>query len=154
MAICGENAKVASVIINYDVHTEKGVEEAMSHLKSFDLPLKRAFGFMYAGIGRGIHVYDRENVESEVFRRTFPNIPLFGFFGYGQIGCEYPTRDMCCQTSSGTSTNRSHGNEDFDTGEERMTRSQKRRRMMEAKTSRLPQMHHSRTSVICLVSLP
>lgn len=28
------------------------------------------------------------NVEADAFRMFFPNVPLFGFFGNGEIGCD------------------------------------------------------------------
>ena len=45
---------------------------------------------MFACVGRGYHHYKRQsNVESQCFRKLFPNTPLFGFFGNGEIGYDF-----------------------------------------------------------------
>lgn len=45
---------------------------------------------MFACVGRGKYFHEGvENVESKLFRKVFPNTPLFGFFGNGEIGYDY-----------------------------------------------------------------
>ncbi len=44
---------------------------------------------MFACIGRGHHLHEKYNVESNLFNRHFPSVPLFGFFGNGEIGYDY-----------------------------------------------------------------
>lgn len=44
---------------------------------------------MFACAGRGKHWFGKRNVESESFRRHFPNTPLLGAFGNGEIGYKY-----------------------------------------------------------------
>ncbi|XP_006767265.1 PREDICTED: F-box only protein 22 [Myotis davidii] len=46
-------------------------------------------GFMFACVGRGAQFYRAQgNVEADAFRKAFPGVPLFGFFGNGEIGCD------------------------------------------------------------------
>ena len=45
---------------------------------------------MFACCGRGEKFYKgKRNLESEVFRKLYPNTPLLGIFGFGEIGLTY-----------------------------------------------------------------
>ncbi|XP_794413.2 F-box only protein 22 [Strongylocentrotus purpuratus] len=85
----GPNVKAISVILNEQVRTRSEAKTAIARLKEANLPVRPKFslGFMFACAGRGQHFYEEDNVESEEFHKLFPDTPLFGFFGGGEIGC-------------------------------------------------------------------
>ncbi|MGH0146279.1 UNVERIFIED_CONTAM: hypothetical protein FKN15_044219 [Acipenser sinensis] len=89
LALSGSKIQGASVLLEQDVNSEKTAEAAVQRLKSANIPQHNTLGFMFACVGRGRHHYNsKNNVEADTFRKIFPNIPLFGFFGNGEIGCD------------------------------------------------------------------
>ncbi|KAK6475124.1 F-box only protein 22-like [Huso huso] len=89
LALSGSKIQGASVLLEQDVNSEKTAEAAVQRLKSANIPQHNTLGFMFACVGRGRHHYNsKNNVEADAFRKIFPNIPLFGFFGNGEIGCD------------------------------------------------------------------
>ncbi|XP_051898522.1 F-box only protein 22 [Pristis pectinata] len=89
LSFSGRPIQAASVLLDEDVDTPKSVEAAMQRLKAANIPEHNTVGFMFACIGRGRNYYSKmENVEADAFRKQFPSIPLFGFFGNGEIGCD------------------------------------------------------------------
>ena len=73
-------------------------------MKQCKLPEHQSFAFMFACCGRGFNWYRHNqhkdtdankeennffNVESGMFRKYFPNTPIFGFFGGGEYGYDY-----------------------------------------------------------------
>ncbi|XP_043838754.1 F-box only protein 22 [Dromiciops gliroides] len=89
LSFSGPQIQSASVLLNQDVNDEKTAEAAMQRLKAANIPEYNTFGFMFACVGRGFQYYrTRRNVEADAFRKFFPNVPLFGFFGNGEIGCD------------------------------------------------------------------
>lgn len=90
IALCGPNVHVASVVIKDDVSDQKQIEKELFKLKDCNLPMDTTFAFMFACLGRGKSFHrNQENVESSIFRKVFPQTPLFGFFGNGEIGMNY-----------------------------------------------------------------
>ncbi|ROT79123.1 uncharacterized protein [Penaeus vannamei] len=99
VAISGPNVMAASVVISKYVSSPKGLESYMKQLKSCGLPEDQSLAFMFTCCGRGYSWYrrrgnpwfDYHNVETKAFRQAFPNTPIFGFFGGGEIGlCHFP----------------------------------------------------------------
>ncbi|XP_078006892.1 F-box only protein 22 isoform X2 [Phascolarctos cinereus] len=89
LSFSGPQIQSASVLLNQDVNDEKTAEAAMQRLKAANIPEYNTFGFMFACVGRGFQYYrTRRNVEADAFRKFFPTVPLFGFFGNGEIGCD------------------------------------------------------------------
>ncbi|XP_058851280.1 F-box only protein 22-like [Acipenser ruthenus] len=89
LALSGSKIQGASVLLEQDVNSEKTAEAAVQRLISANIPQHNTLGFMFACVGRGRHHYNsKNNVEADAFRKIFPNIPLFGFFGNGEIGCD------------------------------------------------------------------
>lgn len=41
---------------------------------------------MFACKARGTEMHEEANVESTIFKRLFPKVPLAGCFGYGEFG--------------------------------------------------------------------
>lgn len=103
IAVTGPNIMAASVVIPASVENPKHLGRYMMKLKSCGLPEKQSVAFMFTCCGRGygswmpIPKFSYENVESKAFRRTFPNTPIFGFFGRGEIGIthlpKFPSAD-------------------------------------------------------------
>ncbi|KAG7473408.1 hypothetical protein MATL_G00095540 [Megalops atlanticus] len=89
LALSGSRIQGASVLLDQDVSSEKSAEAAIQRLKSANIPERNTLGFMFACVGRGHNYYSgKRNVEADTFRKVFPNTPLFGFFGNGEIGCD------------------------------------------------------------------
>ncbi|XP_072409062.1 F-box only protein 22 [Chiloscyllium punctatum] len=89
LSLSGRSIQAASILLDEDVETPKSAEAAMQRLKAANIPEVNTVGFMFACIGRGQNYYsNKENVEADAFRKQFPGIPLFGFFGNGEIGCD------------------------------------------------------------------
>ena len=92
VVFCGseDNVKVASVLIEPWFDTKEAIESKLKKLKATHIPEKNSIGFMFACIGRGQHFHEGvANLESGIFQKVFPNTPLFGFFGNGEIGYDY-----------------------------------------------------------------
>ncbi|KAJ8252499.1 hypothetical protein COCON_G00218110 [Conger conger] len=88
LALSGSRVQGASVLLDQDVATEKDAEAVLRRLKAANFPERNTLGFMFACLGRGHNHYGKRNVEADTFRKVFPNTPLFGFFGNGEIGCD------------------------------------------------------------------
>uniref|UniRef100_A0A1D5QBN7 Ubiquitin-conjugating enzyme E2 Q2 n=6 Tax=Catarrhini TaxID=9526 RepID=A0A1D5QBN7_MACMU len=89
LSFSGHRIQSATVLLNEDVSDEKTAEAAMQRLKAANIPEQNTIGFMFACVGRGFQYYRAKgNVEADAFRKFFPSVPLFGFFGNGEIGCD------------------------------------------------------------------
>ncbi|XP_057579486.1 F-box only protein 22 [Hippopotamus amphibius kiboko] len=89
LSFSGRRIQSATVLLNEDVSDEKTAEAAMQRLKAASIPEQNTIGFMFACVGRGFQYYRAKgNVEADAFRKFFPSVPLFGFFGNGEIGCD------------------------------------------------------------------
>ncbi|XP_020764348.1 F-box only protein 22 [Odocoileus virginianus] len=89
LSFSGHQVQGATVLLNEDVNDEKTVDAAMQRLKAANIPERNTIGFMFACVGRGSQYYRaKKNVEADAFRKFFPSVPLFGFFGNGEIGCD------------------------------------------------------------------
>lgn len=97
IAVSGPNVMAASVVIPKYVGNPKSLDDYMKQLKMCGLPEDQSLAFMFTCCGRGYMWYrrrgnpwfDYNNVETKAFRKMFPNTPVFGFFGGGEIGCAY-----------------------------------------------------------------
>ncbi|XP_004687649.1 PREDICTED: F-box only protein 22 [Condylura cristata] len=89
LSFSGHRIQSATVLLNEDVNDEKTAEAAIQRLKSANIPEQNTIGFMFACVGRGFQYFRaKRNVEADAFRKFFPSVPLFGFFGNGEIGCD------------------------------------------------------------------
>ncbi|XP_025025032.1 F-box only protein 22 [Python bivittatus] len=89
LAFSGPQIQCASVLLDQDVTDDRTAEAAMQRLKAANIPEHNSLGFMFACVGRGYQYYQtKPNLEADAFRKFFPNVPLFGFFGHGEIGCD------------------------------------------------------------------
>ncbi|KAM4675503.1 F-box only protein 22 [Discoglossus pictus] len=88
LALSGSQIQGATVLLEQDVYDEKTVDSVMQRLKAANIPEHNSIGLMFSCIGRGEQHYKKSNVEADSFRKHFPNVPLLGFFGNGEIGCD------------------------------------------------------------------
>ncbi|KAK4299968.1 hypothetical protein Pmani_027798 [Petrolisthes manimaculis] len=97
VAVSGPNVTAASIVIPKCVTNPRMLSDYMKQLKSCGLPEEQSVAFMFSCCGRGYAWYrrhgnsttDYHNVETKAFRQAFPNTPVFGFFGDGEIGNTY-----------------------------------------------------------------
>lgn len=151
LAICGRNVKVASVLIrSQDV---REVDTTIQSLTEHGYPLHKSFGLMYACVGRGAHVYGKHNVESSIFRKYFPSIPLLGFFGNGEVGCNFPPIDPLFVGEVGQKT-LVNGYGANDPRRTNIQLAEMRQKQEAYKMKHPPKLLHAYTTVMCLVSLP
>ncbi|XP_050706561.1 uncharacterized protein LOC126991933 [Eriocheir sinensis] len=98
VAVSGPNIMAASVVIPENVDNPRHLGRYMKMLKSCEFPERQSVAFMFTCCGRGhsswqpIPNFNYENVESKAFRKVFPNTPIFGFFGRGELGITYLPR--------------------------------------------------------------
>uniref|UniRef100_A0A3P9N2G2 F-box protein 22 n=2 Tax=Poecilia reticulata TaxID=8081 RepID=A0A3P9N2G2_POERE len=105
LALSGRKVQGASVLLDQDVGTAKEAEATVRRLKAARIPERNTLGFMFACVGRGQNYYhNQHNVEADAFHKVFPNTPLFGLFGNGEIGCDRIVKDdyTLCNSDSDT----------------------------------------------------
>ncbi|KAF3686237.1 F-box only protein 22 [Channa argus] len=94
LALSGPKVQGASVLLDQDISNPKAAEATIRRLKAAKIPERNTLGFMFACVGRGYNYYSNQNnVEAEAFHKVFPNTPLFGLFGNGEIGCDRIVKD-------------------------------------------------------------
>ncbi|XP_076338028.1 F-box only protein 22-like [Tachypleus tridentatus] len=102
VAFSGEGVLAASLLIEEHINNISELETKIRKLKACSIPEKQCVGFMFACCGRGSFFYQRSNVEAEIFHKVFPNVPLFGLFGNGELGIDYlPKKKNMDSISSG-----------------------------------------------------
>ncbi|XP_041648157.1 F-box only protein 22 [Cheilinus undulatus] len=103
LALSGPKVQGASVLLDQDVTNPKAAEDTIRRLKAAKIPERNTLGFMIACVGRGQNYYNNQaNVEADAFHKVFPNTPLFGLFGNGEIGCDRIVKDdyTLCDTDT------------------------------------------------------
>ncbi|XP_068598002.1 F-box only protein 22 [Brachionichthys hirsutus] len=94
LALSGSKVQGASVLLGQDISNPKAAEATIRRLKAAKIPERNTLGFMFACVGRGQNFYNNVlNVEADAFHKVFPNTPLFGLFGNGEIGCDRIIKD-------------------------------------------------------------
>ncbi|KAK7486780.1 hypothetical protein BaRGS_00021927 [Batillaria attramentaria] len=95
LGVTGDKVQAASVIFPPYLTTPEDADTVVQTLKekAKDMPLDHTVAFMFACVARGMQCYGSYNVESSAFRKYFPKVPIFGFFGNGEIGFEYPREE-------------------------------------------------------------
>ncbi|AWP01822.1 putative F-box only protein 22 [Scophthalmus maximus] len=105
LALSGPKVQGASVLLDQDVNSPKEAEATLRRLKAAKIPERNTLGFMFACVGRGQNYYNNQtNVEADAFHKVFPNTPLFGLFGNGEIGCDRIIKDDCTLCDTGTNS--------------------------------------------------
>ncbi|XP_060896940.1 F-box only protein 22 [Labrus mixtus] len=103
LALSGPKVQGASVLLDQDITNPKEAEATIRRLKAAKIPERNTIGFMFACVGRGQNYYNNQaNVEADAFHKVFPNTPLFGLFGNGEIGCDRIVKDdyTLCDTDT------------------------------------------------------
>ncbi|XP_054472328.1 F-box only protein 22 [Anoplopoma fimbria] len=103
LALSGPKVQGASVLLDQDISNPKEAEATIRRLKAAKIPERNTLGFMFACVGRGQNYYHNQaNVEADAFHKVFPNTPLFGLFGNGEIGCDRIVKDdyTLCDTDT------------------------------------------------------
>ncbi|GAB6032887.1 F-box protein 22 [Chamberlinius hualienensis] len=93
LCVTGDKVQAASVVVNRSITKKKSVEKILEQLKCVNLT-KNSFCLMFACVGRGFGHYGQHNVEADAFQKVFPNVPLFGLFGNGEIGINYLPKSL------------------------------------------------------------
>lgn len=93
LALSGPKVQGASVLLDQGINNPKEAEATIRRLKAAKIPERNTLGFMFACVGRGQNYYSQANVEADAFHKVFPNTPLFGLFGNGELGCDRIVKD-------------------------------------------------------------
>ncbi|GFY38201.1 hypothetical protein TNIN_435421 [Trichonephila inaurata madagascariensis] len=88
VAFSGPNVEAGSIIINMNDKKEE-ITAKFETFKETGLLNHKCFAFMFAYDGRGYSFHQEHNVESSIFCKMYPNIPLIGLFGKGEVGYNY-----------------------------------------------------------------
>lgn len=75
-----------SIVVDESYKTKELVEQRLKLFKSHISLKKHSMGFMFACCERGENMFNERNVESSIFKKLFPDIPLVGCFGDGEFG--------------------------------------------------------------------
>lgn len=75
-----------SIVMDESYKTKELVEQRLKLFKSHISLKKHSMGFMFACCERGENMFNERNVESSIFKKLFPDIPLVGCFGDGEFG--------------------------------------------------------------------
>lgn len=92
LCVAGKNVRAASIIMAESVSGHKAVAAEMKRLRDGSGCTTwggTMVGFMFACVGRGVSLHRKRSLEAKVFAETFPNVPLVGLFGNGELGLEY-----------------------------------------------------------------
>lgn len=75
-----------SVLLDANCNTKERVEDKLRTFKDRVQLKKHSIGFMFACCVRGTNTFKERNVESTIFKKFFPRVPLVGCFGDGEFG--------------------------------------------------------------------
>ena len=88
VAFCGDGVEAASIVIK-PKDKEAEIESKLKLFQETGLMKDKCFAFMFACVARGYYLYKKYNVESLIFNKMYPDVPLLGVFGNGEIGMDY-----------------------------------------------------------------
>ncbi|MFA6599686.1 MAG: FIST N-terminal domain-containing protein [Candidatus Omnitrophota bacterium] len=63
----------------------QSLKEVLDDMRERILPGKPAFGLYFNSCARGSRLYGQRQVDIRMIRDAFPDTPILGFFGYGEI---------------------------------------------------------------------
>ncbi|XP_068972795.1 F-box only protein 22-like isoform X1 [Bombus flavifrons] len=75
-----------SIVIDEDCNTKELVEQKLESFKNHVSLRKHSIGYMFACCERGTNMFNERDVESTIFKKLFPEVPLVGCFGDGEFG--------------------------------------------------------------------
>ena len=81
---------IRQVVLPNDLHQREDIQKKLKELKSDQTASTFSFGIQVSCVARGSTFYgNRPNVECSEFRNLYPQTPLIGIFGNGEIGHDY-----------------------------------------------------------------
>ncbi|KAK2578053.1 hypothetical protein KPH14_008469 [Odynerus spinipes] len=86
VVLSGTKMKTWSVLLDANCNTKEKVEDELRAFRDSVQLKKHSVGFMFACCIRGVNMFNENNVESIIFKRFFPKVPLVGCFGDGEFG--------------------------------------------------------------------
>lgn len=99
VAFCGESVEAASIAIETNVLRLEGDDreayidrEITSKLELFQdtgLLKHKCFAFMFTSATLGHSFHEKYLLESSIFQKLYPEVPLIGVYGYAQIAHNY-----------------------------------------------------------------
>lgn len=75
-----------SIVVDESCDTKELVEQKLKLFKNHIRLRKHSIGYMFACCERGKYMFNEYNVESSIFKKLFPTVPLVGCFGDGEFG--------------------------------------------------------------------
>ncbi len=90
---------IGEILLENHIRTREQIREKLNELKYLETNSYSSFAIQISCIARGSNYYnDEQNVECSEFRKLFPNTPLIGVFGNGELGHDYLPN--CNQTTA------------------------------------------------------
>ncbi|XP_064467211.1 F-box only protein 22-like [Ornithodoros turicata] len=92
LCVAGKSVRAASIVLSESVRGPEAVEAELKRLKDGSGCATwggKMVGFMFACVGRGVSFHRKRNLEAKTFAKVFPNVPLMGLFGNGELGMDY-----------------------------------------------------------------
>jgi F-box protein 22 len=90
---------IGEILLENHIRTREQIREKLNELKYLETNSYLSFAIQISCIARGSNYYnDEQNVECSEFRKLFPNTPLIGVFGNGELGHDYLPN--CNQTTA------------------------------------------------------
>ncbi|CAF3781042.1 unnamed protein product, partial [Rotaria magnacalcarata] len=81
---------IGEVLLENHIRTREQIRDKLNELKYLETNPCLSFAIQISCIARGSNYYnDEQNVECSEFRKLFPNTPLIGVFGNGELGHDY-----------------------------------------------------------------
>jgi F-box protein 22 len=91
---------IRQVVLETHLTKREDIKNKLKQLKSNENKSNLSFGIQVSCVARGSDFYDNEhNVECSEFRNLFPNTPLIGIFGNGEIGHDYVSNEKQFETT-------------------------------------------------------
>lgn len=89
-----KHLNIQQIVLETDVNTREAVRDKLKQFRPIDNNACLSFGIQISCVGRGSDFYnDEKHVECSEFRKLFPNTPLIGIFGNGELGHDYLLND-------------------------------------------------------------
>ncbi len=85
---------IRQIVLENHINRHEDIKNKLKQLKSIENKSSLSFAIQISCVARGSNFHNNEqNVECSLFRNLFPNTPLIGIFGNGEIGHDYLSND-------------------------------------------------------------
>jgi F-box protein 22 len=102
IALTGDknHLNIRQIVLESHIDKREDIKNKLKELKSNNEKKSNlSFGIQVSCVARGSDFYnDEHNVECSEFRNLFPNTPLIGIFGNGEIGHDYLPKEKQFET--------------------------------------------------------